>query len=120
MLHNFIVLVCYIIIIHYSGTYNSEFYSFDGKTANGKAVIMSMKVFSLTTKNMHTVVGCGPLSAPANGTVNILNGTIFGSLALLGCNTGFILRNQQLKVTVMCGADGMWSSQHVTCLLGEM
>ena len=59
-----------------------------------------------------TVVDCGPVADLINGQVNTSNGTIFGSVAIYTCNSGYRLSHQQV---VMCGGNGMWFPASPTC-----
>ena len=54
---------------------------------------------------------CPPLSAPANGTLN-LTGTTFGSLAEYSCDLGFVLAGTEVR---MCQASGAWSGAPARC-----
>ena len=69
---------------------------------------------SLSLPHKHTVVDCGELSAPANGSVDLTNGTIFGSKVTYACNTadGYILVGNGERV---CQANASWSGSQPTC-----
>jgi len=58
-----------------------------------------------------TIVDCGALTAPANGTVNAPT-TTFGATATYSCNGGFTLSG---PATRTCQADGTWSGSVPTC-----
>lgn len=60
----------------------------------------------------HIVVECGELSAPANGSVDLTNGTVFGSKVTYACNTGYILEGNGEQV---CQANASWSGTQPTC-----
>ena len=53
-----------------------------------------------------TVQDCLIPSAPINGTVEIVSGTVFESIANVSCADGFSLVG---NTTIVCQADGTWS-----------
>ena len=61
---------------------------------------------------MYLIVDCGPLSNPENGVVTF-SSTQAGSTARYSCNSGFILRGNQVRV---CQANGVWSGQDPVCI----
>ena len=60
---------------------------------------------------LYTVVDCGPVADLINGQVNTSNGTIFGSVAVYTCNSGYRLSHQQV---VMCGGNGVWFKSYLS------
>ena len=56
-------------------------------------------------------VDCGPLSDPANGTVELTD-TLVGSRATYNCNSGYSIVGE---ATVTCQSNGNWSGS-ATCL----
>ena len=65
--------------------------------------------------SIHTVVNCGNLTSPANGTI-FLNTTLFESTVTYSCNNS----DYQLVGDAMrtCLANGIWSGSAPTC--GEL
>ena len=59
-----------------------------------------------------TVVDCGSLTDPANGSVNHTAGTIFRQNATYSCNTGYNLVGDSTRT---CQATGNWSGSAPTC-----
>ena len=59
-----------------------------------------------------TVVDCGNLTHPANGSVNHTAGTTFGQNATYSCNTGYSLVGNSTRT---CQATGNWSGSEPTC-----
>ena len=57
-------------------------------------------------------VDCGPLMNPANGTVDITQGTTFNQVATYNCDTGYGLVG---NMTRTCQADGTWSGSEPIC-----
>ena len=57
-------------------------------------------------------VNCGPLTAPANGAVNVPN-TLFGSTATYSCRAGYKVSGSASRT---CGASGAWSSIDPVCV----
>ena len=57
-------------------------------------------------------VDCGPLMNPANGTVDITQGTTFNQVATYSCDTGYGLVG---NMTRTCQADGTWSGSEPIC-----
>ena len=58
-----------------------------------------------------TVVDCGNLTDPANGTVNDTDRT-FGQTATYSCDTGYSLVGDRTRT---CQASGSWSGSAPTC-----
>ena len=58
------------------------------------------------------LVDCGSLSDPANGSVTILGGTTFESVATFSCDEGFVLSS---TATGTCLSSGRWSFMAPTC-----
>lgn len=58
------------------------------------------------------IVDCGALSL-ASGSVLCTNGTTFGSLCALSCDTGYTLQG---SATRLCQAQGTWSDQSASCV----
>ena len=67
---------------------------------------------SHNTPLMGSVVDCGPPANPADGQVDISNGTVFGSTAIYICDEGYILSGAQNHT---CEADGVWSLSIPSC-----
>ena len=59
-----------------------------------------------------TVVDCGSLTDPANGSVTHTSGTTFGQTATYTCNTGYNLVGDSTRT---CQATGEWSGSAPTC-----
>ena len=59
-----------------------------------------------------TVVDCGALANPVNGSVDYTAGTTFRQTANYSCNTGYRLVGDS---TQMCQATGNWSGSAPTC-----
>ena len=59
-----------------------------------------------------TVVNCGNLTDPANGSVNHTAGTTFKQTATYSCNTGYGLVGDSNRT---CQATGNWSGSVPTC-----
>ena len=68
-----------------------------------------------------TVVDCGNLTDPVNGSVNHTSGTTFGQTATYSCNTGYNLVGDSIRT---CQATGEWSGSAPTCkgmsLIGDI
>ena len=62
------------------------------------------------------VDGCGPLSPPDNGNVDVPI-TIIGSVATYSCDSGFFISGNSQRI---CQMDGLWSGSAPTCLLGTI
>ena len=58
------------------------------------------------------MVDCGSLDAPANGSVDLSNGTTFGSTAIYSCDEVFELQGNSTR---MCLLSGQWSYEPPTC-----
>ena len=59
-----------------------------------------------------TVVDCGNLTHPTNGSVNHTAGTTFRQTATYSCNTGYNLVGNSTRT---CQATGNWSGSALTC-----
>ena len=59
-----------------------------------------------------TVVDCGNLTDPSNGSVTHSAGTTFGENATYSCNTGYNLMGDRTRT---CQATGEWSGSTPTC-----
>ncbi len=59
-----------------------------------------------------SVVNCGTLSNPTNGSVNTSSGTTYQQVAVYTCHTGYNVTGSN---TSTCGADGMWTPAAPTC-----
>ncbi len=59
-----------------------------------------------------SVVDCGLLSNPANGTVNAPSETTYQQIAVYSCHTGY---NVTGSTTSTCGAEGKWTPAAPTC-----
>ncbi len=55
---------------------------------------------------------CGGLADPTNGAVDLTNGTIFTSVAVYSCLTGFSVNGTTSRV---CQSDGSWSDMPPSC-----
>lgn len=62
-------------------------------------------------KFIYTVVDCGPLTAPANGTVDHAM-TTFQSQATYMCREGFMLRGDGTR---QCLETGVWAGTEPFC-----
>ena len=60
----------------------------------------------------HTAKDCGPLSDPANGDVDLSEGTEFGASAMYSCDDGYILSGTSTR---NCLDTGLWSGVEPTC-----
>ncbi len=60
----------------------------------------------------HAVVDCGPLQNPTNGMVDLSSSTIFMSIAIFTCDSGYTLEGIGFR---QCLADGGWSSTEPIC-----
>ena len=59
-----------------------------------------------------TVVDCGNLTDPVNGSVIHTAGSTFGQTATYSCNTGYSLVGDSTRT---CQAEGNWSESAPTC-----
>ena len=59
-----------------------------------------------------TVVDCGNLTDPDNGSVNQTAGTTVGQTATYSCNTGYNLVGDSSRT---CQAEGVWTGSAPTC-----
>ncbi len=59
-----------------------------------------------------TVVNCGALTDPSNGTVDTSSGITYLQRATYTCDTGYTLIGGNTRT---CGANGMWSSSQPAC-----
>ena len=59
-----------------------------------------------------SVVDCGSLESPDNGTVDLSEGTTFGSTAVYSCDEIFVLDGNSTRV---CLSSGVWSNEPPTC-----
>ena len=85
-----------------------------GKLSSALPVSMLVLRWSLHTHthmHTHTVIDCGPLDNPGNGSVSTPN-TTRGSIATYSCDTGF---NLDGNMTRTCQVDGDWSGTAPTC-----
>ena len=55
---------------------------------------------------------CGPLPAPVNGEMAIVNGTVYGAVMIYSCNTGFKMEGKKTRV---CQSSGVWSDEEPVC-----
>ena len=60
----------------------------------------------------HTAKDCGTLSDPANGDVDLSDGTEFEALAVYSCDAGYKLSTEPLRE---CLYTGSWSGVEPTC-----
>ncbi|XP_064386870.1 sushi, von Willebrand factor type A, EGF and pentraxin domain-containing protein 1-like [Halichondria panicea] len=58
------------------------------------------------------IVDCGPLQNPTNGMVDLSSSTIFMSIAIFTCDSGYTLEGIGFS---QCLADGGWSSTEPIC-----
>ena len=70
-------------------------------------VSSNMDVFRILT-----VVDCGSLTDPGNGSVTLTVGTTLGQTATYSCNTGYNLVGDSTRT---CQAEGNWSGSAPTC-----
>ena len=71
----------------------------------------------MTTSSSSTpVIGdpadCFALPDPANGTVDISEGTLSGARAFYSCDRGFVSTGPDVRV---CGIDGLWNGTEPEC-----
>lgn len=66
-----------------------------------------------TGAECETLVDCGTLPAPTNGTVTTPEGTTYGKTATYDCGTGSALDG---PATRTCQANGAWSGAAPSCL----
>ena len=59
-----------------------------------------------------SVVDCGGLESPDNGTVDLREGTTFGSTAFYSCDELFELDGNSTRV---CLSSGVWSNEPPVC-----
>ena len=62
--------------------------------------------------DMHTVIDCGSLTDPSNGTVSV-SATTYTSNATYTCDSGYTINGDSMR---MCQADGEWSGSEPSCL----
>ena len=60
-----------------------------------------------------TIVSCGSLTAPTNGTVSTPGGVTYGQVATYGCNAGYLLTELPTRT---CDAAGAWSGTAPLCV----
>ena len=58
------------------------------------------------------MVDCGSLEAPGNGTIDLSEGTTFGSTAFYSCDENFELVGNSTRV---CLSSGVWSNAPPVC-----
>ena len=68
---------------------------------------MCIRVVSIVS-----VVDCGGLDSPENGTVDLSEGTTFGSTAFYSCDEIFELDGNSTRV---CLSSGVWSDEPPNC-----
>lgn len=61
---------------------------------------------------LFSVVDCGNLESPDNGTVDLSEGTTFGSTAFYSCDEIFELVGNSTRV---CLSSGVWSNESPVC-----
>ena len=59
-----------------------------------------------------SIVDCGPLASPAQGTVST-GATLLGAVAAYACDTGYALSGRAERI---CQADGSWSGTAPACV----
>ena len=59
------------------------------------------------------VVDCGRLFDPEHGDVDISSGTVFNSIAMYSCDTGYMLDGVSTRV---CVSEGIWIPEAPRCL----
>ena len=59
-----------------------------------------------------TVVHCGTLNNPVDGSVMIMDDRVFGSSVEYRCNTGFLLIGNIMRT---CQSNSQWSGSEPTC-----
>ena len=62
--------------------------------------------------SLATVVDCGPLTDPDNGSVTHTAGTTFRQIATYSCNTGYSLVGDSTRT---CQSSGFWSGNAPIC-----
>ena len=73
---------------------------------------MVHKHFTSLLSFNHTAKDCGTLSDPANGDVDLTDGTVFGARAVYSCDAGYILSGISTRD---CLSTGSWSGVAPTC-----
>ena len=58
------------------------------------------------------MVDCGGLEPPDNGTIELREGTLFGSIAVYDCDDGFEVVGSIVRV---CLETGEWSDEAPVC-----
>ena len=58
------------------------------------------------------VANCGDLQPPANGGISFSAGTIFGSVAIFTCNTGYDIIGMESR---FCLVDELWNGTTPSC-----
>ena len=61
---------------------------------------------------VYTARDCGLLSHPANGTVDLSDGTKFGATATYSCDAGYDMNGISTRD---CLSTGLWSGVEPTC-----
>ncbi len=59
-----------------------------------------------------TIVDCGRLPSPPNGSVTTPSGTMAGNVAFYSCDEGLVLTGSTARV---CGNNGRWTPDAPTC-----
>lgn len=57
-------------------------------------------------------VDCGPPTSVSHGSVDVSSGTLFNSLVVYSCDTGYRLAGNSRQ---LCGSEGMWLPKAPTC-----
>ena len=61
---------------------------------------------------MPVAVDCGTLSEPANGGIDLSNGTLAGAVAIYTCDPSFRLIGVEFR---LCQENGSWSGEAPIC-----
>ncbi|XP_052786198.1 sushi, von Willebrand factor type A, EGF and pentraxin domain-containing protein 1-like [Mya arenaria] len=90
------------------------FYSCDiGFTLSGNAtIICSHTGLWNGTVPQCTLVDCGSVTAPVNGSVVLSGGTTYGEVANFTCDDGFVITGSD---SIRCNASGLWNASTPTC-----
>ena len=64
---------------------------------------------------MLITLDCGTLVNPTNGAVDTASGTTYGQKATFTCDTGYGIQGDSSRT---CGADGQWTGNNPTCVIG--
>lgn len=82
-------------------------------TCVGKLSNLSQTLLHHALSFSAVVRDCGNLTDPENGSVDLSEGTSFGSLAIYDCDLGYSLEGPDTRT---CQSDGEWSDTAPTCM----